>query len=278
MRTRLLVLALTLSVLPSIAGAQNREHLQLTADLRILQETITRLELRVNQLDEQVRAANRRLDDQADASLKSFANEQQLVKELQTTVSAVKERLDDNTVRLSQLTQETSGVRQSLGMVTELLNTMLNLLQPPSNLGAGDAAGAARGTGPASPLGNVAAPASPAAAYAEARGDYLSGHWDLAIDGFKEFVQKYPESPDAPQAQFLLGESYYSQGKCREALPAFGTFISTYKSSEQVPEAYYMQGLCYDALGQHTEARKIFTQVIKDYPNSTSALQAAQKL
>lgn len=264
-----------LALWPSSGFAQNREHLQLTADTRILQETVARLELRVNQLEEQLRDTNRQLTEQSDASVKAFANQQQLIKELQTTISTVKERLDDNTVRVSQLTQETAGVRQSLGTVTELLNTMLNLLQPPANPSSTDTLNGRPG---ASPLGNATAPVSPTKAFDDARGDYLSGHWDLAIDGFKEYVQKYPDSPDAAQAQMLLAQSYYQQGKYRDALPAFAKIVSAYKTSEWVPEAYYMQGLCYDALNQKAEARRLFQQVIKDYPNSTSAIQASQRL
>ena len=61
MRTRLIALALV-ACLPAVAGAQNREHLQMNADLRMLQEQLSRVQLASNQLAEQLKVLNKRLD------------------------------------------------------------------------------------------------------------------------------------------------------------------------------------------------------------------------
>ena len=57
--------AVCLALLPALAtpaAAQNREHLQLAAELRMLQEQNQQLSLALNQLAETLKAVNSRLD------------------------------------------------------------------------------------------------------------------------------------------------------------------------------------------------------------------------
>src|SRR6187402_2288332 len=160
MRTRLSALALTLLLVPSLSRAQNREHLQFTADLRMIQEQVSRLQLANNQLAEQLRATNKRLDDLSDANVKAFANQKLALDQTLTTLSTLREKLQDGDVRVSQLTQEMNAIRDGLRMLTDQINSLVGLLQPPtagaSSAAAGSPAsapsaegGAAPGTAPA---------------------------------------------------------------------------------------------------------------------------------
>jgi tol-pal system protein YbgF len=289
MRTRILGVVLCLAVCglwPSAAGAQNREHLQMTADLRMLQEQVSKLQITANLLGESLRAINKRIDDDAAASQKTFADLQALIGSLATTVNTVREKVDDNTVRVQELKQELPALRSGLSMVAEQLNTLVGLLQPPINPsvdGSGAAAppaGAPSGPGAgATALGGVKVPDSPNGIFDAAMADYMSNHLDNAVDGFNEFLQKYADAPNAPQAQFQIGMSYYQQGKFRDALTAYGKVISQYGTAgEVVQDAYYQQGLCYIELNQRTEARRVFQEIVQKFPGSTKALLAQQKL
>lgn len=272
MRTRLAAAALLLW-LPAAATAQNRAEIQMNADLRMLQEQVSRLQLAANQLAQELKTVNARLDDQAASGLKQTADLRLLVNNLTLTVNTVREKLDDNTVRVTQLMQELPAMRSGLSMLATQLNTLVGLLQPPVNPTDPNAPpGGAPG-----PLGAVQIQDSPTALYDAAMTDYTSNRNDLAIEGFSEFIAKFPDAPNASEAQWWIGMAYYNAGRFKEAIPAFEQ-VKRYTNSPRVPEAFYQQGLSYLALKQQAPAQKIFQQIIKQFPGTTSAIMAQQRL
>jgi tol-pal system protein YbgF len=279
MRLRLLIafVAVAVALLPGGAAAQNREHLQLNADLRMSQEQVGRLQLTVNQLAERLVTTDGRIDEAAATNLKSFADQKLVIDQITGTLSTMREKLDDNTTRVSQLTQEFSQVREGLRLLTDQINALVSILQPAVNPDDPDALSTAPGATPGL-LGAVTMPESPAMYLTEAMNHYFASRWDLAIEAFEEIVEKFPGTPQAANAQLQLGQSYYQQGKYREAIPHYQRLITTYTQSEHLPEAYLMQGLCYEGLDQRTNARKMFQQVIDLYPESQQAIQAEQRL
>ena len=286
MRTRLTVAIFTLfiAMAASPAQAQNREHLQLTADLRMIQEQVSRLQLANNQLAEQVKATNKRLDDLSDANVKLFANQKVALDQALTNLATLREKMQDSDVRVSQLTQEMTAIREGIRTLAAQISTLVGLLQPPTAGGAApapDAPANAGGPPPASSNSTALGPGlqpSAGVIYTRAFGDYMSNRFELAIEGFREVIQKYPDAPDAAQSQFQIGEAFYQQGKCREAIPEYQKLITNYKTSDHLAEAYYMQGICYLDLSQKAQAQKMFETVIKQFPNATQALMANQKL
>ena len=287
MRFRLttVIVAFLLAAAASPARAQNREHLQQSADLRMLQEQVSRLQLANNQLADQLKATNKRLEDLSDANVKLFANQKVALDQALGNLATLREKMQDSDVRVSQLTQEMTAIREGIRTLAAQISTLVGLLQPPSAAGTSPApdASAAAGAAPPAPssspnaLGPVLQP-SAGVIYTRAFGDYMSNRFDLAIEGFREVIQKYPDAPDAAQAQFQIGEAYFAQGKCREAIPEYQKLITTYKTSERLPEAYYAQGMCYLDLNQRPQAQRMFETVIKQFPNATQALMATQKL
>ncbi|MEO8483981.1 MAG: tetratricopeptide repeat protein [Acidobacteriota bacterium] len=279
----LFVLALASAASP--ARAQNREHLQLSADVRMLQEQISRLQLANNQLADQLKSTSKRLDDLSDANVKLFANQKVALDQALTNLATLREKMQDSDVRVSQLTQEMTAIRDGIRTLATQISTLVGLLQPPSASGAPatpDAPASAAGSSPSPSSGaNTLSPVlqpSAGTIYTRAFGDYMSNRFDLAIEGFREVIQKYPDAPDAAQAQFQVGEAFYQQGKCREAIPEYQKLITTYKTSDHLAEAYYMQGICFLDLNQRPQAQRMFETVIKQFPNATQALMANQKL
>jgi tol-pal system protein YbgF len=271
MRTRFLAGVLLLSM-PALAGAQNRQELQMSADLRMLQEQLSRLQLETNKLSEQIQIINRRFDDQTSTGQKQTADTRLLINNLQTSLNTVREKLDDNTVRVSQLIQELPAIRSGLGMLATQLNTLVGLLTP------NDPSAPASSSAGQGGLGDVKISESPTALFQSAMADYTGNRLSLSIEGFTEFVSKYPDLPQAAEAQFWIGQSHYFQGQYKEAIEAYDKVVKQYKDSEKVPDAYYQQGLSYSALKQPGQAQQIFRMIVKEYPKSTSAILAQQKL
>jgi tol-pal system protein YbgF len=293
-----LTAAAVLGLSPGAARGQNREHLQIVADLRMLHEQVQRLQLTVNTLAEQLTATNARVETQAEAARKEFADLRVLLTELTAEMSTVRENLYDSTTRISKLTQELDAIRAGLVTVNDLLARIVALLTtapaPPDDPAAAAAAGRAGGppatppaTPPASPptqppgqpaLQAPGAVASPTSYMTSASGFYYAGQFDLAVEAFADFIERFPDSPDAAEAQFYIGESYYALKRHKDAVAAYALAITKYPSSPRVPDAYYKQGLCYEQLGQKPEAIKNYELLRREYPGSTAGGHATQAL
>src|SRR5215467_2336427 len=107
------LLAVILALLvASPASAANKEHQQLMADLRVLQEQTQLLQNMINTLAEALKAVSARLDQQAETSRKSLADEKLLIDTLTKDLNVVREKVDDNNVRVGSLSQEIDALRQ----------------------------------------------------------------------------------------------------------------------------------------------------------------------
>src|SRR5262249_19337433 len=109
-------LALLLAASPALAA--NKEHQQLMADIRMLQEQSQLLQNLLAALNESLRAVNTRLDQQTEANRKALADQKLIIDNLSNDVRVVREKLDDNNVRVGTLAQEVEALRQSLQQIS----------------------------------------------------------------------------------------------------------------------------------------------------------------
>jgi len=103
MARRLLNLTLlAVLALPAAAAAQNREHQQIFADLRILQEQTQLLRVAVAELVESLKAINSRVDEQSNLTRKLFADQGVQIGGLTDNARILREKLDATNVSLSK--------------------------------------------------------------------------------------------------------------------------------------------------------------------------------
>ncbi|MGH9176563.1 MAG: hypothetical protein ACRD1H_19500, partial [Vicinamibacterales bacterium] len=104
--------ALTLTLgLPSSASAQNRREMQMMADIRMLQEQNQQLQVALTQLGDTLKTVTARLDEQANANRKGFADQNLKVDQFGTDLRVVRERVDETNVRIASLSQEVEALR-----------------------------------------------------------------------------------------------------------------------------------------------------------------------
>jgi tol-pal system protein YbgF len=253
------------------AAAANREHQQLMADVRMLQEQNQQLQLALVSLADTLKAVNARLDAQAEAGRKAAADQRLLMEGLVADLRVVREKIDDSTVRLSSLAQELDSLRATVPVTPAPV--------PASPEAAAAAPPAEGGAAPAATTApNPAAGLSPQRLWEQAYADYASGQWSLAITGFETFLRAFPRSEQADKAQRYIGESYSLDGKFDEAIAAYNKVITNYPTGTEVPQAYYKRGLAQERLGQVDRARESWETVIKLFPESDAALLAKQRL
>jgi tol-pal system protein YbgF len=259
------------------ARAQNRVEQQMILDIRSVDDQLKQLLLAVNQLSEALKTVNGKVDAESTARSKGFADVQTLINNANSNLTALQERTSDNKVQIQKATQELEATKKGLDMLTVMVTQAL--AQVPANPAPPGQPGEAASSGSAPPVA-PSIPASSKEYYDRAFGDYTVGQYDLAIRGFQEYLNRFPDAPDAPAAQFLVGESYFMLGKFGEAVAAYAQVISKYKAggADAVPDAYYKQGVAYEQLKRREDAVANYELVRKEYPNSPAALQATQVL
>ena len=276
MKTTLVaVLAIGLSVALALpAAAQSREQRQLMADLRILQEQTQLLQTLMNQLNESLKAVNTRLDDQAGANRKAFADQKLTIDTLSSDLRVVREKVDDNNVRIGSLAQELESLRRT---VTQMATPAVATSAESGAAAQGQEPGGTADA-PAAEPAPVALGTSPQRAWDTAFSDYVAGQYDLAILGFDAYIRDFPTSDMADNAQVLIGKSLMLDNKYELAVEAFEKTIRAYPTGDAIPEAHYQAGLSLRHLGQTDRAREAFNTVIKNYPDTTPARLAGQQL
>jgi tol-pal system protein YbgF len=278
MKHRSFVLALTLALgaavtVPVPAAAANKEQLQMMADIRMLQEQAQQLQVVLAALSEALKAVNARIDQQTETNRRAFADQKLGADNLSNDLRIVREKMDDNNVRIGSLTQEVDAMRQSVQQLGSAPPAMAAAGDPGSPAAAPDPTAAA----PA-PSAPTAAGASPQKLYDSAWTDYTTGQYDLAVLGFESYVKSFPRSDLADDAQVYIGNSYLQAGKNEKAVEAYDLAIRTYPTGNLVPDAYYKKGTALLDLKQVDRAIEAFQFVAKTFPDSNAAILAKQQL
>lgn len=282
MKTKTLGALLSLALagtfaLPTTVAAADKETRQMMADIRILQEQSQQLQNQISALiatlNESVKAVNARMDDQTNANRKSMADQKLVIDSMANDLRVLREKVDDNSVRVGSLGQEIDALRQSVSAI----GTRPAGVESP----AGDpAAAGAAPTDPGAPPvagGAAAVGASPKKLLDGALADYFAGQYDLAALGFESYVRTFPQSPEAPEAQLRAGNSYLQTGKNDKAVDAYDVVIRTYPKSSSVAEAYLKKGQALMNLKEYDRAREAFDYVVKNFPPDNTSVSIAQQ-
>jgi tol-pal system protein YbgF len=269
-----LILSL-LSAAPAVA--QNREHQQMTAELRLLQEQTQQLALSLAQIAEAIKGLNARLDVSDQAAQKRFADQELLLKGLTNDLSAIRERTQDTDTRLRSLADEIDALRSTVTSLAAPLSSS-SAPPPPVDPNAPTPAPSSLPAPVSSPAASSTLGLSPSRMLESARGDYFSGSYASAITGFEALVKAFPKTEAAGEAYYYLGETHFTQKRYQDASNAYAQVIQNYPKSSWVADAYYKRGRALEALNLNDEARASYEQLIKSFADSAPAGLARQRL
>ncbi|KRT71777.1 MAG: Tol-Pal system YbgF [Candidatus Rokubacteria bacterium CSP1-6] len=132
----------------------------------------------------------------------------------------------------------------------------------------------------------------PADVYQTAYIDFSKGSYPLAIQGFREFLRRFPDSDLANNAQYWVGEAYFSlargyanqgqadkvQGALEQAVQEFRKVIVNYPRGEKVPTALYKEALALLGLKQPSLAEARLKYLLEHFPQSEEAPLARDRL
>ena len=260
---------IALLVVTPVSGA-DREHQQMMADIRMLQEQTTRINLLLGSLHETLTVVLTRLDAQAQDTRRAFADQKLLVDNVLGGVRIVREKVDETNVRVSSLSEEVVALRLAIPPTRAPLTQLA--VDPETGLPTAQ---------PQVPTSTAVAsinPGGPQRMYDTAWSDFTTGQWALSTQGFEAYISSYPGSERADDAQFYIGKNYFADGRFREAADAFERVMLSYPNGDMVAEALYKRGQSLDRLGEAELARQAFERVVESYPDDDMANLAKQAL
>lgn len=101
--------------------------------------------------------------------------------------------------------------------------------------------------------------------------------YPAAIEGFRTFQRRCPDSERADDAQYWIGESHYVREDYNRAILEFNDVLS-YRRGDRVPAALLRQAQAFLALGDKTDARLIVQKLASDYPDAAESPEAQELL
>jgi tol-pal system protein YbgF len=250
-RTVGFVLLAALWAVPALAQKQEIQRLQVQ---------VTTLQLQVSDLLRLGQENQREIKRLTEALAEQTQLVRKLVQDQRLQMEALQTATRENGERLAELSERVQGVAL-----------------PPAGY-APAAAGAASGDVPAAGAPPAAAAPPPRELYTQAYADYARGNYDLAIQGFQEYLRNYAGTDFADNAQYWIGECLYGKLQYEEAIEAWNTLLRDYSASDKLPDARVKKGMALEKLGRRSQAQLEYRFVVERFPNSPAARIAREKL
>lgn len=111
-----------------------------------------------------------------------------------------------------------------------------------------------------------------------AHNDFTAGRYKIALSGFQDMINKYPESPQAEESHYWLAECYYVQKKYDKAISGYKHYIKTYTNGLKVCVALFKAGLIYEKMNQKKACKMVWKKLITQCPNSEEAQAAKARM
>jgi tol-pal system protein YbgF len=265
---RLAVLAIAL--VPVAACSTGSE------DMVLLHREITDVQRDIQQLKndsldkKDLQAMESRMQEMSSQSMRSNADLTAEVKQLQEQIEALGASLDLTTTKLQNISQELAASRARIGT---------GAILPPVSAAAG---APGEGEEPTAAAGDLPAAASTASTpeelYRSAYEDYMRGNYDLAEQGFQDYLDRWPTTELSDNALYWIGECTDAQGKTEEALQIFSKVLDDYPTSDKAAAAQLKKGLLYLKMDDQAQGVVHLQYVVYEYPGTREADLARERL
>ncbi len=117
---------------------------------------------------------------------------------------------------------------------------------------------------------------SPTEIYRAAFGNYASGHYQQSIQGFSNFLIRFPSNDYAANARFWLAESYFAQGDYNQAAVEFERIYNDFPLGDKTAEALLKLAAAQHQLNQPEKVQRTIELLKEKYPKSAAARKAEQ--
>jgi tol-pal system protein YbgF len=258
----------------SISLAASREIVELQRDVASLQEQVRVLQ---RTIDERMAALSTLVEQSLNSTNKTNTSvavlesglRERLGQQLSAPVANMSSKLDQMSTDFSSVRETISDLNERMSKVqtqlVDLNNTVKVLQSPPPPPGLGST-GAVEGQPPAG--------LSAQQLYESALKDRSSGNFELAMQGFQEYLKWFPTTELAPNAQFYIGSLHYDKSDFNNAITAFDAVLERFPENNKTADAMFMKGMSLLKSGQRNQAGQEFLEVIQKYPNAEITAKA----
>ncbi|HYN37617.1 MAG TPA: tol-pal system protein YbgF [Rhodospirillales bacterium] len=232
---------------------------------------VARLEVRMSQLEQDLRTVTGRMEDVSFQLRKLDDRLDKLAADIEFRLGQAK----GGSGGAAPGADATAPVAAGGGAVTGTPR-----VTPP--LANGDPARPDTGTPSPAPAGQQTAslpPKSPREQYARAFAQLERRQYEESAAGFSEFLKANPDDPLADNARYWLGETYYARGQYGRSAELFLDAYEKSKTGPKAPDTLLKLGLSLAGLDKPKEACASFRELNRAFPNAPDAVKerAAQE-
>lgn len=248
-------------------------------DMTLLHREITDVQRQVQRMETACLDRNdlsdlqTKLSDQGEGIVRSNADLAQKVTRLQEQIEVLQADLEITTRRLENISEQLvtlTEARHRSGIGTVVTGDA-SPEEGPRNGGGMDTAADSEPSDEATPM-------TPEALYRSASNDYRRGSFDLAAQGFEEYVSRYPDTERTDNAVYWTGECHAALDRPEEAIAAFTKLLDEYPASDKAAAAQLKKGMLLLEMGEQGQGVINLQYVVYEHPGTKEADIAREKL
>ena len=104
---------------------------------------------------------------------------------------------------------------------------------------------------------------------------YERQEWEIAVQGYSKYLQKFPTGRQVPDALYRIGECYMKQNQLKQAESYYAEVVTRYPDSEGAPSAAYRLGATTFNESKFTESARYFAFCEAKHKSAQVKLAAA---
>jgi TolA-binding protein len=219
------------------------------------------------QLQEEVKTLRQALEQRVDAATTQMKSMTEAMAKLNSGVAALEEQerkvvplLAAQGTRVEQVSSTLTTMQQAFADLTANITRLQTQLVDLGN---------------AVKVATTPAPRPPSAeeALKSAEADRLGAKYELAAQGYADFLRSYSDAPQADVAQFQLGMVHYQMKDLEAAVTDFSAVAQKYPKSPRAPDALFYKSKILLELKRPSEAASACLELRRKSPRSDYARQ-----
>ncbi len=107
---------------------------------------------------------------------------------------------------------------------------------------------------------------------------YFLGNYDQAIEGFNNYLDKYPNGIYPLQAKIALGDVQEAKGDFENAIKTYREILDYNQDFILLDAIYNKLGLCYEKINSFEKAKDAYQQIVINFPDSPFLEEAEEKI
>lgn len=256
-KTYFFLAILLLIAMPLVQAGTKEEIMRLQNDVLALQKQIQEIDKNYNERMDGIKSLIVQLNDQA-------AKSNLLMENIRTTLSTQNSGIRPTDQAMLQEIRTLSGKLDDAAIRISAMAQQMNELKVQAK--SMDQDSSAQGS------------LSPESMFNQAFNDFVQGNFDLAIQGFTQYINGFPGGDKAASALLNIGEAYTSQKKLPQAIATFTRIINEYSQSSVMPTALFKRAKAELNMQKKDDAIADFKNILDKYPNTPEAENAKTSL